>query len=84
MLCRRCAELILGTTKRSRSPARRPRNAAASVGVLCVGCGALLLPEEAAGRWLDKLTQLAQFGLIPGGEPLLRSAEPGGVALEES
>ena len=45
---------------------------------------ALLLPEEMAGQLIEKLTQLAQFGLTARGAPLLRSAGPSATATEDA
>jgi len=36
-----------------------------------------------AGQLIEKLTQLAQFGLTARGAPLLRSAGPGVTATED-
>jgi len=51
--------------------------------VLCAECGALLLPEEMAGQLIDKLAQLAQFGLVARGEPLLGSSPGAGASFTE-
>ena len=86
MLCRRCAGLVLHAARRFRPPLWEGDHPTAAVepgGVLCAECGALLLPEEMAGQLIEKLTQLAQFGLTARGAPLLRSAGPGVTATED-
>ena len=46
--------------------------------VICLGCGSVLPAERPADTMLEKLTQLARFGLSDGATPLL---EPTGDGL---
>jgi len=85
MLCRRCKGLVLQAATRYRPPqgGEHPTRPVGYVGVLCAECGALLLPEEMAGQLIEKVAQLAQFGLVAGGAPLLGSAPGAGASLTE-
>jgi hypothetical protein len=83
MLCRRCAGLVLQAATRHRPPygGEHLTRPVGYVGVLCAECGALLLPEERAGQLIEKVAQLAQFGLVARGAPLLGSAPGAGESF---
>src|SRR5205809_5663897 len=68
MLWRRCKGLVLQAATRYRplQGGEHPTRPVGYVGVLCAECGALLLPEEMAGQLIEKVAQLAQFGLVAG------------------
>ena len=85
MLCRRCAGLVLQAATRYRPPhgGEHPTRPVGYVGVLCAECGALLPPEEMAGQLIEKLAQLAQFGLVARGAPLLGSSPGAGASFTE-
>ncbi|MGH7548156.1 MAG: hypothetical protein ACREMM_08270 [Gemmatimonadales bacterium] len=75
MLCRRCAQLALTAGAVLRAwVLRAALDDSPGEGVLCVGCGAMLPPEELTERLVLKLSQLAQFGLGGGMAPLLRAS----------
>lgn len=59
MLCSRCEQKGERVALRGRwsGPERLNR-------VLCRGCGAVLPAQDQGERLLDKLTQLARFGLV--------------------
>ncbi len=42
--------------------------------VLCSGCGSVLPETDLTGTMLGKISQLARFGLVDGGPPLLEPA----------
>jgi hypothetical protein len=79
MLCRRCEALSHEGASRERafSPTR-VWGAERISGLRCASCGALLGAEDIAQLLLQKQSQLAQFGLVNPGRPLL---EP--VPLED-
>ena len=59
MLCSRCEQLTERPTSRGRwNPPERLHR------VLCRGCGAVLPTHDQGERLLDKLSQLARFGLV--------------------
>lgn len=45
--------------------------------VLCSGCGAVLPEADLTGTMLGKISQLARFGLVDGGPPLLEPVAAG-------
>lgn len=47
--------------------------------VLCSGCGSVLPEADLTGTMLGKISQLARFGLVDGGPPLLEPASTGRV-----
>lgn len=59
MLCSRCEQGDRRGARRPHSPAPERLNR-----VLCHQCGAVLPAEDPGERLLDKLSQLARFGLV--------------------
>jgi len=74
MFCRGCEALSRdGASSRRVSPA--PVWGAERIsGLRCVSCGALLDADDIAQLLLEKESQLAQFGLVNPGRPLLKAA----------
>jgi len=76
VLCIECTHLPTG----HRGPgAMSPRRAWRSehLGVLyCEQCGTVLLPDGTADALLDKLSQLARFGLTGDPRPILEPSHP--------
>lgn len=72
MLCRRCEDLALEGGGRLRSTFPKSRASAGPLGsIICGRCGAVLSAEDHVEPLLDKLAQLAQFGLAGESRPLL-------------
>jgi hypothetical protein len=78
MLCPRCAigsEGVPGTGAHVAVSVYR----VGRLGLLyCQQCGSPISPPNATDSLLEKLAQLAQFGLSAANAPLLASQEPGG------
>lgn len=76
MLCRRCHSLGPDGAHRYRL-SRFPsfRGAERIRAMMCVACGSLLPPVDPTDLMLEKLAQLARFGLSAGGRPLLEAAQ---------
>ncbi len=76
MLCRRCANVV---RKRGMFIQAVPPSAVPRVPgwehVFCARCGAVLPAENLTERLLEKLSQLAQFGLVGAGAPLLKASD---------
>lgn len=71
MMCYRCAGKRSGEAPSSTGTPPAERGGSASVtDPRCPGCGAPLHPLTTGEALLDKLVQLAQFGLTAGGGPL--------------
>ncbi len=72
MLCLRCEQKGERTALRARwnAPERLNR-------VLCRGCGAVLPASDQGERLLDKLSQLARFGLVAEATLLVPSPRDG-------
>lgn len=71
MLCRRCEATHLAAAARAVDVNNRLR------GVVCERCGIILPAVDATESLLEKLSQLAQFGLTAEGRPLLESSHEG-------
>ena len=76
MLCIQCTHLPLAL-RRSGAPSSRRAWRSEHLGVLyCEQCGTVLLPEGTADALLDKLSQLARFGLTGDPRPILEPSHP--------
>lgn len=77
MLCRRCEALSHegASRRRALSPAR-VWGAERIRGLRCSHCDVLLGAEDIAQLLLQKQSQLAQFGLVNPGRPLLEPVPP--------
>jgi hypothetical protein len=77
MLCRRCEALSYeGASRRQSGALARVWGAERISGLRCASCGALLGAEDIAQLLLQKESQLAQFGLVNPGRPLLEPVPP--------
>lgn len=52
--------------------------------IICSRCGSVLPDADQTGTMLGKLSQLARFGLVDGGRPLLEPAGVGGGRARRS
>jgi hypothetical protein len=78
MFCRGCEALSYeGVSRRRVSSPARVWGAERISGLHCASCGALLGAEDIAQLLLQKESQLAQFGLVNPGRPLLEPVPPG-------
>ena len=78
MFCRGCEALSRDGASRRRASPVPVWGAERISGLHCGSCGALLDAEDIAQLLLEKESQLAQFGLVNPGRPLLKA-----VPLEE-
>ena len=78
MLCHQCQSLSTADGEQPLRPTLTNELGLGRVaGLMCARCGAVLPSEDATGRLLDKLTQLARFGLAAEAHPLLVSSRGG-------
>lgn len=75
MICEKCSSLA---QNRKIPPFAASLQAGDRLGVLfCEACGSLLALPDSGDVILDKLTQLARFGLSAGNGPLMKSKKSG-------
>jgi hypothetical protein len=76
MLCNDCRSRLQQHPRDSATPVRPAltEQDAPLRALLCAGCGALLPQAGAFDIIVEKLAQLARFGLDPDGRPLLKAA----------
>ncbi len=80
MLCTHCEESRTDVTRRSVFPLPDGNGHgewAPLRPVLCSDCGSVLPEADLTGTMLGKISQLARFGLVDGGPPLLEPASTG-------
>ena len=78
MLCRWCAELVRQWDPQLIVALGRVPGRSRLGRVLCSRCGALPLADVPTHeRLVDKLYQLARFGLVGSAPPLLKASSPG-------
>jgi hypothetical protein len=77
MLCELCRESAGGEPARGRTGSgRHPWKTGRLRAAYCSHCGAALPVEENSDVFLDKLSQLAQFGLTAGAPLLFERSRP--------
>ena len=73
MLCRRCERRLWSPNVLRFWTSPRSVWGTEQLGdLICLRCGAILPPELVTERFLNRLSQLGQFGLAAAGGPLLR------------
>lgn len=79
MLCRRCEVLVSQLRGCTATPARPTTLRWERFHtLLCARCGAVLPAVDPTDAMLQKLSQLARFGLTAGGKPILQPSRPNG------